>query len=222
MLEREIKSMTKRLLLEKVRGYKEGSGRQDAILRIPIAFLMVEEAIAERYEEIRSLTVFEANDEGEPKACGFSEPEQVFAIQEEIMGLKEKREQIEAQLTALEEVFESYGAMVCSMSVLDNLLNEKIDLPRQLAVGINREVRRLLDGNPAMLLGELWSAPSIMELERMRSQAVAINEAEVSALRGLKEETNAISAGCEALVKSILHPGRVILDPARVSEMLAA
>lgn len=221
MLEREIKSMTKRILLEKVRGYKEGSGRQDAILRIPIAFLMVEEAIAERYEEIRSLTVFEANDEGEPKACGFSEPEKVFAIQEEIMGLKEKREQIEAQLTALEEVFESYGAMVCSMSELDNLLNEKIDLPRQLAIKIGREVRRLLDGNPAILMAEIWAAPSVLMLESERSKALGTIDSEVNALKTLKEETNAISAGCEALVKSILHPGRVILDPARVAEMLS-
>jgi len=214
--------MTKRLLMEKVQGYKEGSGKQDAILRIPIAFLMVEESISERYEEIRSLTIFEVSDEGEPKACGFSEPEKVFAIQEELMGLKEKREQIEAQITALEEIFQSYGVGICSMSELDNLLNEKVDLPRRLAVAINREVRHLLDGNPAMLLGELWSAPTVMELERMRSQAVAVNEAEVLALKGLKEETSAISRGCEDLVKSILHPRRVVLDPARVSEMLAA
>jgi len=214
--------MAKRLLLEKVRGYKEGSGKSDPILRIPIAFLMLDESISERYEEIRSLTDFEVSDEGEPKACGFKEPERVEGLQEEIIGLKEKRKQIEAQLTALEAVFESYGVGICSMSELDNVLNEKADLPRQLAIKINREVRRLLDGNPAVLLGELWSSPSVMELESERSKALGTIDSEINALKTLKEEINAISRGCEDLVKSILHPRRVVLDPARVAEMLSA
>jgi len=221
-LEAKIKGMAKRLLLEKVRGYKEGSGKQDAILRIPIAFLILEESISEKYDEVKDLTDFEVSDEGEPKACGFKEPERVEAIQEEITELKEKRKQIEAQLTALEEIFQSYGAMVCSMSELDNLLNEKADLPRQLAIKINREVRHLLDSNPAMLLAEIWSAPTVMELESTRSKALGTIDSEVNALKTLKEEVNAISRGCEDLVKSILHPRRVVLDPARVSEMLAA
>jgi hypothetical protein len=207
-------------LMEIAEKNRHGGGPKDAILKVPIAILTLEDRIAERYDGIRDLTVFGVSEEtGSPQALGFRNQGEAEQLQREIAGLNDQKAGLIAVLEATLEIFESYGIQPRSMESLDQQLTEVINMPMSIAYKINGLVRRLMDGNRGITLAEIWSNPEIMALETERGRLIISGNQEVSILIAMKNELIAlINPEVDAMIEAVRRPGRE-RNPATVALM---
>jgi len=194
---------------------------QDGVLKVPLAILTLQERIAEKQSDIKELAIFGVSSEtGEPKALGFSNQGEAEKLQGDIAKLTEEREYLMGILSAIEEIFESYGLTPCSMEQLSNRHTEVINRPTAIAFKINGLLRRLMDNHRGITLPEIWANPEIMALEIERGRLILAGDQEATILIALKDELlGLVNREVDAMVRGVMRPGRETLNPATVAAM---
>jgi hypothetical protein len=210
--------MTLMQIAEAQRHGKETS--QDTVLKVPLAILTLQERIEEKQTDIKELCIFGVSSEtGEPQALGFSNQGEAEKLQGDIAKLTREKEGLTAIYGAIEEIYESYGVVPCSMQQLSERISEVHNRPTAIAFKINGMVRRLMDDNRAITLAEIWSNPEIMALETERGRLILAGDQEATILIALKDELIAlVNKEVDAMVAAVRRPGREI-NPASVAAM---
>jgi len=202
--------MTLLEIAEKNRQGKETS--QDGVLKVPLAILTLQERIEEKQNDIKELCIFGISSEtGEPQALGFSNQGEAEKLQGDIAKLTREKDGLTAILEAIEEIFESYGVIPCSMQKLDEHLSEVLNRPTDIALKINSLVIQLMNNRRGITLPEVWSNPEIMALEVERGKATVAGDQESVILIALKDEIiHLVNPEVDAKVHAVFRPGREV------------
>ncbi len=201
----------------------ERRGRMnDPILKFPGAVLELETVIGDLQGQIKSLTLIEMDDDGQPMVSGFSDEQKVTKLQMELNETRSQRESLLSIIEGIEKVFEEHKMQPCSMEKIEDRIKEIGQIGRDMQVRINAVVVDLIVRNRVITLPEIWSHPEVRAMEDSRALAIRAGAAELEALQKLKSALEPHLKDEHGLCDSALYPHhhRPVLNAAQISEMI--
>jgi len=156
-------------LAEKLRG--RPLLRRDPILRAGAEIFDAEDAIREINSRISSLTLFDVDEDGNPKATGFANPDLVEDLVEERGRLTEEKAYYLGICRELERIFEEAKEPVRGMEALQGEITVLGNLVYDVSCKINRLVLEFITHKPGISLAEIWGNPEIQALEAAKAEA---------------------------------------------------
>ncbi len=194
----------------------------DPILKFPGAVLELETVIGDLQGQIKSLTLIEMDDDGQPMVSGFSDEQKVTKLQIELNETRLRRNELLEIIARIEGVFKENGMQPCSMERIEDRIKEINQIGRDMQVRLNAVVVDLIVRNRAITLPEIWSHPEIRAMEDSRALAIRAGAGELEGLQKLKSALEPLLKDENGLCDSALYPHhhRPVLNAAQISEMI--
>jgi len=201
----------------------EKRGRMsDPVLKFPGAVLELNQDIDDLQGKIKSLSLIEMDDDGQPMVSGFSDEQKVARLQNELNEIRSQGDELLEIIERIEKVFEEHGMQPCSMETIEDRIKEIAQIGRDMQVRINAVVVDLIVRNRAITLPEIWSHPEVRAMEDSRALAIRAGASELEALEKLKSALEPHLRDEGGLCDRALYPHhhQPIRNPAIVSEMI--
>jgi hypothetical protein len=195
----------------------------DPVLKFPGALLELNQDIDDLQAKIKSLSLIEMDDNGQPIVSGFRDEQTVIKLQNELNEARSQRDELLSIIAGIEKVFAEHEMQPCSMERIEDRIKEINQIGRDMQVRINAVVVDLIVRNRAITLPEIWSHPEVRALEDSRSLAIRAGAVELEGLEKLKADLEPHLRDEKGLCDMAFYPQRYQqVNPARISEMRSA
>lgn len=197
---------------------------QDMVLRPYVEVLKIQEEIDSINAEIAALTIFEMEEDDTPTAIGFANPGKVEELSDMRRALSEQKEYFLDIVDKIEKVFKDFGETPRSEEAIGIEIKNLGNLVFDISVRINRQVRRLIENDEGIALGEIWSNPEIQVLEHEKAEAARTKDAKIKRLVELLDAIRPIASPAYRLAEEQSRPGRRLqegferLPPVEITE----
>jgi len=194
----------------------------DPVLKFPGAVLELNQDIDDLQGKIKSLSLIEMDDDGQPVVSGFSDEQKVTRLQMELNETRSQRDELLSIIERIEKVFEEHKMLPCSMERIEDRIKEIDQIGRDMQIRINAIVVDLIVRDRAITLGEIWSHPEVRAMEESRSLAIKAGVAELEGLQKLKSALEPLLKDERRLCDRAFYPQhhRPVMNAAIVSEMI--